>query len=74
MLDVGCPEPALVLARIESTRSCRASCATVARSGVVRGELVAVMDWSSEVGVRVAFAPRWFEETARPDGGKTSQR
>src|SRR5262249_55145273 len=29
MLDVGCPEPALVLARIESTRSCAANAATV---------------------------------------------
>jgi hypothetical protein len=31
MLEVGCPEPALVLARIESTRSWAASSATVAR-------------------------------------------
>src|SRR5437762_3694838 len=43
MLEVGCPEPALVLARIESTRNCRASCATVARSEVVSGGLAAVM-------------------------------
>lgn len=29
MLEVGCPEPALVVERIESTRSCAASSATV---------------------------------------------
>ena len=57
-----------MLARIESTRSCRASCVTVARSAVVSGELVAVMGWSSEVGVQVEFAPGGFEETARPGG------
>ena len=28
MLDVGCPDPALVLDRMESTRSCAASCPT----------------------------------------------
>src|SRR5881396_528291 len=31
MLEVGCPDPALVLARTESTRSCAASSATVSR-------------------------------------------
>jgi hypothetical protein len=31
MLRLGCPEPALVLERIESTRSWAASSATVAR-------------------------------------------
>src|ERR1700678_887084 len=31
MLDVGCPDPALVEERIESTRSCAASSATVSR-------------------------------------------
>lgn len=32
MLEVGCPDPALVLQRIESTRSWAASSATVSRS------------------------------------------
>jgi hypothetical protein len=38
MLEVGWPEPALVLARIESTRNCRASTSTVARSAVLCGD------------------------------------
>ena len=63
-----------MLARIESTRGCRASCVTVARSAVVSGELVAVMGWSSEVGVHVAFAPGGFEETACRGGGNTPRR
>ena len=40
MLEVGCPDPALVLDRIESTRSCAASSAAVARSIPVSGVLV----------------------------------
>src|SRR3954451_9552189 len=51
---------------MESTRSCRASCVTVARSAVVSGELVAVIGWSSEVVVQVEIAPGGFEETAHP--------
>jgi hypothetical protein len=37
MLEVGCPEPALVLERIESTRNWAASSATVSRPGSVVG-------------------------------------
>src|SRR5690348_7460234 len=40
MLDVGCPEPALVDERIESTRSCAASSATVSRLVVASGVIV----------------------------------
>jgi hypothetical protein len=40
MLDVGCPEPTLVLERIESTRNWAASSATVSRPGSDVGMLV----------------------------------
>ncbi len=35
MLEVGWPDPALVLARTESTRSCRATSRAVDRSAMV---------------------------------------
>jgi hypothetical protein len=43
MLEVGWPDPAEVLDRIESTRSCCASSATVARSASVTTSVVDAM-------------------------------
>src|SRR5438309_11885417 len=48
MLEVGCPDPALVLARMPSTRSCLPSSPTRARSelAVTRSEVFPVTDIS----------------------------
>jgi hypothetical protein len=45
MLEVGWPEPALVLARIESTRSWAASSATVSRSAAEGSVVVTGAPW-----------------------------
>jgi hypothetical protein len=58
MLEVGWPEPALVLARIESTRSCAASSATVSKP-MSEGDMIAVIvipPWNGQASTRGASA------------------
>src|SRR5262245_36342021 len=72
MLEVGCPEPALVEERIESTRSCAASSAMVS-SPICAGVVVVIGDSCSAPAARGASVP--FERTRpwrrRPGGAGT---